>query len=231
MALLRGPSATQAWSYLSVIWRLRGDPRWAWLDGDPAYAVMADVALDAAHLAELTDLLRDLHTATRPYAEQSVRAGTQTDRSVLLRHEPILERTRHALMATVRTFVDNLQPHDPQHPLLGRPREALRVSGSWSVRLGAGGFNVAHTHPMGWLSSAFYIAIPELGSLCPEPEGYLELGVPPPELGLNLPPYARLKPEPGKLAIFPSTMWHGTVPFAQGERLNIAFDIVPGSPA
>ena len=30
---------------------------------------------------------------------------------------------------------------------------------------------------------------------------------------------------PGRLALFPSTMWHGTVPFADGERLTIAFDV------
>jgi hypothetical protein len=31
------------------------------------------------------------------------------------------------------------------------------------------------------------------------------------------------------LALFPSYMWHGTVPFTQGaERLTIAFDLVPG---
>jgi hypothetical protein len=32
-------------------------------------------------------------------------------------------------------------------------------------------------------------------------------------------------PKAGRLAIFPSTMWHATEPFAEGERLTVAFDI------
>ena len=37
-----------------------------------------------------------------------------------------------------------------------------------------------------------------------------------------------VRPEPGLLALFPSYMWHGTVPFGGEEpRLTIAFDIVP----
>ena len=76
---------------------------------------------------------------------------------------------------------------------------------------------------MGWISSAFYVALPEAPG--PEPSGWLALGTPPPELGLDLQPYATVEPKPGRLALFPSTMWHNTFPFEAGERLTIAFDI------
>jgi hypothetical protein len=34
---------------------------------------------------------------------------------------------------------------------------------------------------------------------------------------------------PGRLILFPSYMWHGTVPFrATAARTTIAFDAVPG---
>jgi len=37
-----------------------------------------------------------------------------------------------------------------------------------------------------------------------------------------------LRPQPGLLVLFPSYMWHGTVPFSGTQtRLTIAFDIVP----
>ena len=37
-----------------------------------------------------------------------------------------------------------------------------------------------------------------------------------------------MRPKPGRLALFPSYMWHGTVPFTTDEsRLTIAFDAVP----
>ena len=36
-----------------------------------------------------------------------------------------------------------------------------------------------------------------------------------------------VQPEPGLLVLFPSYMWHGTVPFSSAEqRLTCAFDIV-----
>ncbi|MBB3956686.1 putative 2OG-Fe(II) oxygenase [Novosphingobium sediminicola] len=217
------PLAGQAWPYVSTCWRLLDDPRRDWLDGD--FVRSMDVGLGEGELDELGECLRALHIAQLPYPEQSVRGGTQTDRSVLLRHEPILQRARVALMAAVKDYVATLPAPDPAHPLLSRPRDHLRISGSWSVRLTGGGYNIPHSHPMGWISSAFYVSLPQ--DTAPAPAGHFHYGAPPPELGLDLTPYATIAPQRGHLVLFPSTLWHGTVPTASGERLNIAFDVVP----
>lgn len=219
--------AGQVWPYLSTAWRLLGDSRAQWLDGDPVLHGVLDPGLSAGEITDLAALLRRLHTASLPYAEQSVRHGTQTDRSILLRHEPLLGTVRAKLMAALADYVATLPPVDPRHPLLGRPRGGLQISGSWSVRLGAGGFNVTHSHPVGWLSAVLYVALPDDPG--PAPAGALHLGAPPPELGVTLPPYAVIPPRTGQLVVFPSILWHGTYPFAAGERLNIAFDVVPTS--
>jgi hypothetical protein len=58
-------------------------------------------------------------------------------------------------------------------------------------------------------------------------EGVLTIGEPPADLGLDLPPLQVIRPEPGRLALFPSYMWHGTRPFGAGERMTIAFDVAP----
>ena len=121
----------------------------------------------------------------------------------------------------------SLPPPDPDHPLRAGPRGALRIAGSWSVRLGPGGFNVAHCHPLGWLSSAFYVAVPDAGVMGEGTAGHFHWGAPPAELGLDLPPRGTIAPQPGMLVLFPSTKWLGTFPIAAGERLNIAFDIGP----
>ncbi len=224
--------AGQVWPYIGTCWRMLGDARADWLDAGGALVGVVDPGLSAGELGDLAVLLRALHTAQAPYAEQSVRAGTQTDRSLLLRHEPLLQHARSALMTAMAEFVRGLPPHDPAHPVLGRRHLAgapvdLRISGSWSVRLGPRGFNVAHSHPAGWLSSAFYVALPGAAQMGPAPAGHLELGAPPAELGLALPPTRTIAPRAGALAIFPSITWHGTVSIAAGERLNIAFDVVP----
>ena len=36
-----------------------------------------------------------------------------------------------------------------------------------------------------------------------------------------------VEPEPGRLVLFPSYMWHGTIPFGSGDRLTAAFDYQP----
>lgn len=233
LPLAHGPSAGQIWPYLSTCWRLLGDARAAWLDGEPLLAEVVDCGLSPAECAEVAEVLRGLHTARAAYPEQSVRLGTQTDRSVLLRHEPALARARVALEEATRHFVAGLPPAPPPppgcppHPLLARPRGPLRIAGSWSVRLGPGGHNVTHSHPAGWLSSACYFALPAEAERGAGHAGWLQLGAPPPELGLDLPPLRLIEPSVGKMAVFPSTLWHGTLPFTAGERLNIAFDVVP----
>ena len=49
------------------------------------------------------------------------------------------------------------------------------------------------------------------------------------QLKLDLPPTKLIEPKPGRLALFPSWMWHGTRPFGQGERLTVAFDVARGA--
>jgi Putative 2OG-Fe(II) oxygenase len=225
LPLTESPSAMLYWPYLSLAWRLLGDARAEWLDRPDQLIQQAEAGWTASELTELAEVLRGLHTAAAPYIEQSVRGGTQTDRSVLLRHEPVLQRIKARLLELIRDFVDGLPPPDPQHPLLSAPRGELLIEGSWSVRLSRQGYNVPHTHAMGWLSTAFYVGLPQPEQMGAAPAGHIAFGQPPAELGLPLEPYCTITPEPGRLAIFPSTLWHGTVPFHGGERLVIAFDI------
>jgi hypothetical protein len=35
-----------------------------------------------------------------------------------------------------------------------------------------------------------------------------------------------IRPHVGRLALFPSTLFHGTRPFSAGERMTVAFDVV-----
>ena len=135
---------------------------------------------------------------------------------------------RQAIVEAVRAHVAQLPPPDPRHPQLRHRRDApVRFSGSWSVRLVSGGRHANHVHPAGWFSSACYVALPDPVSRGVPPAGWLTLGEPPDELGLDLEPFRMVEPKPGRLVLFPSTMWHGTRPFDEGERLTVAFDVAP----
>ena len=212
------------WPYAASTWRLTGDPRSDWLEGNPDLVGVYDIADRLPPIAELADALRALHTARGQPIGQSVRGGTQTDGHLFQRIEPIFVELREAIRAVVAEHAQALPPVDPTHPLLRDRPDPIRFSGAWSVRLEGGGQHANHVHPMGWLSSALYISLPAtLGGS--EHSGWLTLGEPQAELGVDLPPTRMVEPMPARLALFPSWMWHGTRPFAEGERLTVAFDV------
>lgn len=217
------PTASIFWPYLSIIWRLTGDPRAAWLDGAPPPIQIFDLDFTASELAALAATLNRLHTAKAPYPEQSVRGGTQTNGQLFFNHDPAIQNARAKVTVAVADYIAALPAPDPTHPFLGPLRDQpIQFEGSWSVRLAAQGFHSRHTHTHGWISSALYIALPKMDK---PPAGWIEFGASPPELGLDLLPYTQVEPTRGRLVLFPSTLWHGTIPFDDSERLTIAFDV------
>lgn len=224
-AWIKDPEADFIWPYISIAWRVTGDPRWQWLEGDERLIQHFDLLDQIPDLAVLAGLLRELHTATHQPLEQSVRGGTQTDFTLFRHIEPEIKALRAAIVGAVERYKAALPPVDPTHPFLSRRRDRpVRLSGSWSVRLPRQGHHSDHIHPQGWISSAFYVALPEEAERGPAPAGWIRFGAQS-ELNLDLAPTRMIEPKPGRLVLFPSIMWHGTVPFNEGERLTVAFDV------
>ena len=180
----------------------------------------------------LTDFLVDLksslerqHGLVRHPVGQSLRHGTQTSVDLCRVDDPVIKAFFSAIDTPIRRYLAALGQGDD--PVRKRNTGDYRFAGCWSVRLGNGGFHKSHIHSKGWLSSACYIDLPDAIGRGGN-EGWIGFGVPP----FNLPrplDYLKLeKPEPGKLVLFPSCMWHGTLPFTdECPRLTIAFDLLP----
>jgi tetratricopeptide (TPR) repeat protein len=229
--LVEGSDAALVWPYLGLAWRLLGDPRWEWLDRDGAFIRSFDLAPSLPSLDLLAETLRALHRSSGQLLDQSPRGGTQTDGNLFQRIDPQIQLLRAAIVETVQTYVDDLPDVDPRHPLLRHRRDrSVRFAGAWSVRLTGAGYHVSHNHPQGWISSAFYVAVPPAEAGAGEEAGWLAFGLPPEGLGLDLGATRTIRPEPGKLVLFPSTSWHGTLPFRTGERMTVAFDVAPPAP-
>nr|WP_294169367.1 putative 2OG-Fe(II) oxygenase [uncultured Sphingomonas sp.] len=225
----REPTNLTAWALLEPSWRLLEDQRHDWLACQPGLYGSSELDLSSAELASLADVLRNLHRARAQPIGQSVRGGTQTSGNLFMREEAELQRLTQALARGIRRFVGGLPPADPTHPLLRHRNSALTFGSSWSVRLTGGGYHAAHFHPGGVLSSACYISLPDRLDENGSKEGWLEIGRPPEELKLDLPPLASFEPAPGRLVLFPSYLFHGTRPFRDGERLTVAFDVAVGT--
>lgn len=226
-AAARTHAGPLVWPLLALAWRKCDEGKWRWLERYEDTVATFELPINSGELEELATLLRRLHRgAGHPY-DQSARGGTQTIGHLLNRSDPPLRRLRDHLGDAVARFIAALPPVEPAHPFLSRPRQGFRFAGSWSIRLKSEGYHVSHVHPQGWISSAFYIALPDGREDDPSRGGWLKLGESPPELGLDLPAVRLIASRPGRLALFPSIMWHGTVPFGAGERLSVAFDVVP----
>jgi tetratricopeptide (TPR) repeat protein len=215
------PDDLSAWALTDVVWRARGDDRADWLI-QPEMVRTTELPLPPDQLEQLAMLLRSLHKLRSMPIGQSVRGGTQTRGKLFDRREPELLALRVMLDEAIDAYRAGLPPADPTHPLLKHRARTFRADGGWSVRLTDAGYHVPHLHPAGILSSACYIAVPQLER--EQQEGWLELGRPPEDLCLPLEPLAAIEPLSGRLNLFPSFLYHGTRPFGAGERLSVAFD-------
>jgi len=225
---LRSERRQAVWPYAAVAWRLAGDPRSAWLEDRPSLVSVIDIGVDLTPMAPLAGCLRALHERSGQFLDQSVRGGSQTDGPLFCRIEPEVRSLRAVVASAVAQYVANLPAPDYEHPLLGPPRNRrIRFSGSWSVRLQGRGHHANHVHPLGWISSALYISVPERQAGDAGDSGWLILGEPDESLGVAAPAHTKIEPKEGKLVLFPSWMWHGTRPFAEGERMTVAFDVAP----
>ena len=225
--MLRDQTA-ELWAYAATAWRLADDPRSEWLESDDRLVGVIALSDALPPIGQLADTLRALHVAKGEYLDQSVRGGTQTDGPLLSRIDPVIRHLRRAIVGAVENHAAQLPAIDPNHPMLRHRRDRrVRFSGSWSVRLRSGGHHSNHVHPLGWMSSALYLALPDRTSDDRGDAGWFTLGEPDEKLGLDVQPWRTIEPKVGRLVLFPSWMWHGTVPFEEGERLTIAFDVAP----
>lgn len=176
---------------------------------------------------DLNVYLDRMHRDKRECLDQTLRGGTQTLDDIFgAGHTPV-EMLRVQIDKAVAAYIQRMKD-DPGHPLLNRKTGGFQYSGSWSSRLHDCGFHTNHVHPKGWISSAYYVALPETVADENGKQGWIKFGEPGVETPLKNAVRRTIQPAVGRLVLFPSYMWHGTVPFqSQNARTTIAFDVVP----
>lgn len=226
------PADCHALALQAVAWRLLDDPRYGAMYD---YRCVVPSLIDTpegwpdleTYLAELAASLRKLHVHRAHPVFQSLRGGSQVDLD--FRHSPdaSVNAFPRAIEGAIRRYMATIDAGEPGWRK--RNTGAYRLSGAWSVRLRPHGHHVNHVHPDGWLSSACYIELPSIDDDA-EHAGWIQFGQPGMITAPPLWPEHFVKPRPGLLVLFPSYMWHGTVPFdgpPDAARVTIAFDVVP----
>lgn len=229
----RAEPLNQEWiGYETMALRQLGSPRYAELcdydrmvrsyDLSPPSGYASIEAFNAALAASLAHL----HVIEAHPLDQSLRGGSQTSRSLIYVDDPVIQSYLSALAEPIYAYMRAMGAADPGHPWSGRKTGRYKLSGAWSVKLKAHGYHVNHLHPAGWISSAYYVSVPKAVEQGEDQQGWIKFGEPrwaTPKCTVE----KVVQPKAGRLVLFPSYMWHGTIPFQEGERLTAPFDAVP----
>ena len=168
------------------------------------------------------ELVKKHNYKTHPF-HLSVRHGSQVP-SIHLSNSRILKAYKEAVVEPMNKFISKLKSTDGY--LKSKSTGTATLHSAWSVKLYNSGFHVNHVHQEGWLSSACHIKLPS-SIKNKNHSGWLQLGQPGPVCKPSLEPEHFVEPKRGHIVIFPSYMWHGTVPFTgDDERITVAADFV-----
>ena len=229
------PQNQHAWALQGLVWEYTSDNRARQLNDYEnlvyEYAIEAPAEFNSIEefCAQLTLYLDSLHTAARQPLEQTVVGGTQTRGNLFDNQNPLIQALKGQVSDCINDYISKTKKLG-LHTLEKRADE-FKFSGSWSVKLHDQGFHTSHVHPMGWISSVFYVDLPSIVDDVTKQEGWFKLGEPDIEIS-NLKTTTKLiKPKVGKLILFPSYMWHKTLPFSSNQaRTTVAFDIQSVTP-
>jgi len=174
-------------------------------------------------LTEVIDASMAVESVWEPRGISTIK-GYQTAMTLLDTSSGPLNRLRLLIESEVTAYKKELV--SSKAGLIRSWPEKIELHG-WFVRLLPGGHQTAHNHPDGWLSGVIYLRLPVTNT---PPEGSIEFSL----RNTNYPdisgehPKMVHHPAPGHLVLFPSSLYHRTIPFhGDGERLCIAFDIAP----
>jgi tetratricopeptide (TPR) repeat protein len=227
------PFNQRALAYLGLCWRMLGDERDTMLnDYDNmirtySIPIPEDYSSTAEFNERLQAMLEPLHIGLRLPAEQTLRSGSQTSGDLFDRRDPEITALIKSLEPCIEDYILGF-PRNNEHPLYSRRTANYGFNASWSARLFRSGFHTMHTHPLGWISSAYYVQVPSEVSESGDFGGGIKFGEPDIDIGAAGEARLTIQPSAGQLVLFPSYMWHGTVPFESDEpRMTTSFDVVP----
>ena len=228
------PHNQEVWAYQGLLWRLTGDSRHDWLNDYDNLLKEYDLPVPdgfaslPAFMSELSAYLLTLHTSRRQPLDQSVRNGTQSLGMLFEKSNPLIAGIKQSVEMVLQDYLGAMKK-DAKHPFYSRFDKAARFTGSWSVRLGEGGYHSNHVHPYGWLSCCNYVSLPPLGEdSVGDRAGWIRFGETSLQLGEREQVARAIKPEVGKCVFFPSYFWHGTYAFSSElPRMTVPCDMDP----
>ncbi|BDX05736.1 tetratricopeptide repeat protein [Planctobacterium marinum] len=183
-----------------------------------------DPRVDSNFYRTLLNTLTRLHLANEELIDKSSHNGTQTRRHLFKTEVPCLLELETRFKGCVEDYLTEKSQYRKWGPW--PESDKFVISDAWSVRLKEQGYHKGHYHPRGQISGIFFLSLPKPGGSIEQNSGYLAFGDP--DIGNvdDFPAQHLIKPEVGKLVIFPSCFWHSTnTQTLSGQKITISFDV------
>lgn len=183
--------------------------------------------LAAVNSTLLNDLLRDInHAEISTRIQGKLHYGIQSAGNLFKRPETSFRTLALLIKQEFANYRERYKNANCE--LINAFPKEFEFTSSWYVKMQQGGHLTSHIHELGWISGAVYLAMPTNRS---DPnEGRFEFG----NHGDEYPqkhhnfPVNNVAPKVGDIVLFPSSLFHRTIPFnSNEERICIAFDLRP----
>ena len=191
----------------------------------PAFAAILACCLALA--AFVSGLYLNPHPArAQGAATTNAPSGQPLPRFVSLRAGEVNMRSGPGVQYPV-DWVYRRRHRNSDHPLFTRWSDEYSLT-VWAVEMNAGGHQMPHIHPSGFLSGVYYPQLPQQVTDPGDTNGFIEFFQAPEQFKLHHQPRLQLfPPEEGVMYLFPSAYFHRTIPFTgEGTRISVAFDLV-----
>lgn len=174
----------------------------------------------------LAQLLHDIqHLAIAERKQGRLYYGMQSAGNLLQRSEASYQQ----LAALIRAKVQAYQRHfagSGCEIIAGFP-DTVEFTSSWYLRMKKGGYLTSHIHEEGWISGCVYLQLPAKNAAHEGSFEYSTDGDDYPRLHDQFPSHI-VDQVVGDLVLFPSSLFHRTLPFySDQERVCVAFDVKP----
>lgn len=171
-------------------------------------------------------LIHDIkHLAIAERKQGRLYYGMQSAGNLLKRSEASFQKLAELIRAQVLAYQHHFAD-SPYELISSFPRE-IDFASSWYLRMKKGGYLTSHIHEEGWISGCVYLNLPEKHN---QHEGSFEYstdGDDYPRLHDDF-PSTIVDQQIGDLVLFPSSLFHRTIPFqSEQERICVAFDVKP----
>ena len=177
----------------------------------------------------LQDLLRDItHTEIAERKQGRLYYGIQSAGNLLKRPEPSFQKLAALIKQKIVEYKQRYEGEDCE--LIRSFPDDIEFSSSWYLKMKQGGHLTSHIHEEGWISGCVYLVLPK--QKVDVSEGGFEYGTDGddyPRQHDNFPSHIVVQ-EVGDIVLFPSSLFHRTIPFSSDEeRVCVAFDLKPAA--